>query len=100
MEPPPPPPPDPTAIAAANAAMDDVPCLVCGKTDGEDDFVLCETCPKGGHFQCLGMRAVPEDDWYCQACVLAKTSGEEGKMQVRSLHWFPYDRVGVVNADP
>jgi hypothetical protein len=46
------------------------------------------------------MRAVPEDDWYCQACVLAKTSGEEGKMQVRSLHWFPYDRVGVVNADP
>ena len=23
-----------------------------------------------------------------------------GKMQVRSLHWFPYDRVGVVNADP
>ena len=78
MDLPPPPPPDPTAIAAANAAMDDVPCLVCGKTDGEDDFVLCETCPKGGHFQCLGMRAVPEDDWYCQACVLAKTSGEEG----------------------
>jgi 3-oxoacyl-[acyl-carrier-protein] synthase II len=20
--------------------------------------------------------------------------------QVRSIHWFPYDRVGVVNADP
>jgi 2-alkenal reductase len=21
-------------------------------------------------------------------------------VQVRSIHWFPYDRVGVVNADP
>ena len=20
--------------------------------------------------------------------------------EVRSIHWFPYDRVGVVNADP
>ena len=25
-------------------------------------------------------------------------SGDEN--QVRSIHWFPYDRVGVVNADP
>ena len=23
-----------------------------------------------------------------------------GKKKVRSIHWFPYDRVGVVNADP
>ena len=22
------------------------------------------------------------------------------ELQVRSIHWFPYDRVGVVNADP
>jgi hypothetical protein len=23
-----------------------------------------------------------------------------GDAKVRSIHWFPYDRVGVVNADP
>jgi hypothetical protein len=22
------------------------------------------------------------------------------EMEVRSIHWFPYDPVGVVNADP
>ena len=22
------------------------------------------------------------------------------KLEVSSIHWFPYDRVGVVNADP
>jgi hypothetical protein len=24
----------------------------------------------------------------------------EAEFQARSVHWFPYDRVGVVNADP
>jgi hypothetical protein len=24
----------------------------------------------------------------------------EGACEVRSVHWSPYDRVGVVNADP
>jgi hypothetical protein len=28
----------------------------------------------------------------------ARWRGEE--KQVGSIHWFPYDRVGVVNADP
>ena len=26
--------------------------------------------------------------------------GEIRNLQVRSIHWSPYDRVGVVNADP
>ena len=25
---------------------------------------------------------------------------DAGEIEVRSIHWFPYDRVGVVNADP
>ena len=28
--------------------------------------------------------------------IWAQTAGDV----VRSIHWFPYDRVGVVNADP
>ena len=30
---------------------------------------------------------------------LAETHPGEVR-EVRSIHWFPYDRVGVVNADP
>ena len=52
---------------------DDVPCLACGRADGESDFVLCENgCPTGGHYQCLGMAAVPEGDWFCDACAEAR----------------------------
>ena len=56
---PPPPPPDET------------PCMVCGRVDGEEDFVLCDGCPKGGHYACLGMPAVPTGDWFCPECVRA-----------------------------
>jgi HSP20 family protein len=29
-----------------------------------------------------------------------KRRPKEGEAEVRSIHWFPYDRVGEVNADP
>jgi hypothetical protein len=31
---------------------------------------------------------------------LTAADEERNADQVRSIHWFPYDRVGVVNADP
>ena len=52
--------------------VEDVPCLKCGETDGEPDFVLCDGCPKGGHYQCLGLPGVPEGDWFCADCVKDK----------------------------
>jgi hypothetical protein len=52
--------------------VDDVPCLKCGETDGEPDFVLCDGCPKGGHYQCLGLPGVPDGDWFCTDCVRDK----------------------------
>ena len=54
--------------AAATAATDETPCMVCGRTDGEESFVLCDGCPRGGHYQCLNMPGVPSGDWYCPVC--------------------------------
>ena len=48
--------------------LEDVPCLVCGRLDGEEDFVLCDGCPSGGHYRCLRMDAIPTGDWYCDEC--------------------------------
>ena len=47
---------------------DETPCLVCGRADDEAAFVLCESCPSGGHFRCLNLPRVPEGDWFCGAC--------------------------------
>ena len=53
---------------------DDTPCLVCGNTDGEADFLLCDSCPKGGHYRCLGLPGVPDGDWHCEACAKERRS--------------------------
>ena len=42
-------------------------------TDGEADFLLCDSCPKGGHYRCLGLQGVPDGDWHCEACLLPYT---------------------------
>jgi hypothetical protein len=43
---------------------DETPCMVCGRTDGEASFVLCDGCPKSGHCQCMKMPGVPSGDWF------------------------------------
>ena len=49
-------------------AFDDEPCLACGGADRPGDFVLCDGCPRGGHFDCLGLDGVPAGDWFCAGC--------------------------------
>ena len=49
-------------------AFDDEPCLACGVADRPGDFVLCDGCPRGGHFDCLGLDGVPAGDWFCAGC--------------------------------
>ena len=66
-------PPDPPRPSVVVAPPDETPCLVCGRADDEASFVLCDSCPKGGHFRCLNMPRVPEGDWFCSDCGGAPT---------------------------
>ena len=38
--------------------------------------------------------------FFALAQVSALLMGHESWIKVRSIHWSPYDRVGVVDADP
>ena len=49
-------------------AFDDEPCLACAGVDRPGDFVLCDGCPRGGHYDCLGLDGVPAGDWFCAGC--------------------------------
>lgn len=53
------------------------PCVTCGKDDNEDFLLLCGTddadaavqgCERSFHTYCVGMKEVPEEDWFCSAC--------------------------------
>uniref|UniRef100_A0A7S0PT87 PHD-type domain-containing protein n=1 Tax=Micromonas pusilla TaxID=38833 RepID=A0A7S0PT87_MICPS len=56
------------AYVRESDAFDDEPCLACAAVDRPEDFVLCDGCPRGGHFDCLGLRGVPAGDWFCAGC--------------------------------
>ena len=45
-----------------------------------------------------GPRMLAQDRARCRPALQAR--GQERGFQARSTHWSPYDRVGVVNADP
>ena len=51
--------------------MGDVACVTCGDKSSEEhnEIILCDGCTVGAHMRCLGLRRVPEGDWWCSLCV-------------------------------
>lgn len=44
-------------------------CRKCGGKDEADNQVMCDECDGAYHFQCLKLKALPEDDeWFCPEC--------------------------------
>lgn len=40
-------------------------CRVCSKDNDHSNMLICEKCNAEYHFYCIGLKAVPRDDWYC-----------------------------------
>lgn len=51
-------------------------CEVCGGGDREHLIVLCDTCERGFHTTCLGMRKVPKESYYCEPCQVKQEAKE------------------------
>ncbi|KAI9240353.1 hypothetical protein MVEG_08730 [Podila verticillata NRRL 6337] len=49
-------------------------CIECLSAEDEDSMLLCDKCDSGTHLHCTvpRLQAVPDVDWFCQACTLAK----------------------------
>ncbi|KAG9134228.1 hypothetical protein Leryth_019166 [Lithospermum erythrorhizon] len=48
--------------------MNDYICSVCH--DG-GNLVLCDHCPSSYHKECVGLKVLPEGDWFCPSCCCA-----------------------------
>ncbi|KAJ7525498.1 hypothetical protein O6H91_17G053800 [Diphasiastrum complanatum] len=55
-----------------DASADDSVCRVCG--DG-GDLICCENCPSIFHPECLGIKEVPSESWFCPSCQCAICGG-------------------------
>ncbi|TMW60247.1 hypothetical protein Poli38472_000289 [Pythium oligandrum] len=57
----------------------DVECSVC-KLGGE--LLCCDGCPRAFHTGCIGLEAIPDDEWFCSECNL-QTCGSCKKNKIR-----------------
>ncbi|PKI72230.1 hypothetical protein CRG98_007367 [Punica granatum] len=50
------------------SAENDYLCSICHYGG---DLILCDQCPSSYHGTCLGLKGVPDGDWYCPSCCCA-----------------------------
>ena len=48
--------------------IEDVLCGTCGEGGDEPNLMLCDGCDQGHHCYCVGLDAVPLEEWYCRIC--------------------------------
>jgi len=46
----------------------DISMAYCGKCGEGGDMFCCSSCPGVYHAKCVGLKSVPDDDWYCDWC--------------------------------
>ncbi|CAA0842328.1 PHD finger transcription factor- putative [Striga hermonthica] len=64
---------------------------ICSVCHYGGELVLCDQCPSSFHTQCLGLKEVPEGDWFCRSCccqicgqnTLEETNGQDRDTSVR-----------------
>jgi len=59
-------------MCASGQDSSDDTCHICGKCG---ELVLCDGCPHAFHLLCVGLSAVPEDQWFCRECERKKGGG-------------------------
>ena len=65
------------------------PCVVCCSSANEDDCLLCDTCDMAVHFNCVGLRCIPDGDWSCPWCVKKSAPTTKEVLYDLSLELFP-----------
>ena len=47
-------------------------CYVCGVGDEDEaNLLVCDKCDyRVCHIKCLGLKSVPEGEWFCDQCIL------------------------------
>jgi len=56
----------------------DCGCNKCGKKDNPEEQIICDECQLNFHLKCIGLKELPEDDFYCSGCKREDTTIKEG----------------------
>lgn len=59
-------------------------CCVCNEAGDEDDLILCDSCDRGYHMNCLvpKLDALPEGSYLCPRCAICASCGRHGEQRL------------------
>ena len=48
----------------------DIVCEICSMGNNEENLLLCDTCDRGFHTECIGIARIPYlEKWFCDTCI-------------------------------
>ncbi|TMW63384.1 hypothetical protein Poli38472_002325 [Pythium oligandrum] len=68
----------PVVYSSRSYLMDSESCEICSLAENEDEQVLCDTCNRLFHLECVNMTELPPASWVCTACKKLVNLPEEG----------------------
>ncbi|OQR96957.1 hypothetical protein ACHHYP_12883 [Achlya hypogyna] len=45
------------------------PCMICNLNENDSQSLVCDGCEDVFHTYCIGLLAVPKNDWFCPSCL-------------------------------
>ena len=77
---------DPDGDPLNGLDLDEVTCGTCGEGGDEDRLMLCDGCDAGHHCFCVGLDAVPLEEWRCRICAETNAPLSDGQTS-RDVHF-------------
>ena len=74
-------------------AIEDVICGTCGEGGDEDRLMLCDGCDAGHHCFCVGLDAVPLEEWRCRICAETNAPLSDGQTALRDVDFDALETV-------
>jgi len=76
---------DPDGDPLNGLDLDEVTCGTCGEGGDEDRLMLCDGCDAGHHCFCVGLDAVPLEEWRCRICADTNAPLSDGQTALRDV---------------
>ena len=76
---------DPDGDPLNGLDLDEVTCGTCGEGGDEDRLMLCDGCDAGHHCFCVGLDAVPLEEWRCRICAETNAPLSDGQTALRDV---------------
>ncbi len=91
----------PISIVPTEKNYETVVCMICENGDSNvgNEIVLCDSCDRGFHLNCINLTVLPPGDWFCGKCVKMANEKKVNTGKKETGNVIVYERVSSKGQD-